>query len=74
MWGIMISPSSKKKAHQFKPFFVKYKTKKEAENARWRLIDIAKCTGIIAPCDAETGKEEVVFTHLPWGIGNITEC
>lgn len=74
MWEITISPSSRKKAHQFNPFSVKYNTRKEAEKARWALIDIATCTGMIAPCDAETGNEEVIFTHLPWSVGNITEC
>lgn len=74
MWGIMISPSSRKKQHQFTPFFAKYTTYKEAESARWKLIDIAKSTGMLAPCDAETGKEETVFVPYPWSVGQVTEC
>lgn len=75
MWGITISPSSKKKSDQFKPITAKYLTKKEAETARWKLIDIAKSTGVFAPCDLEsTGKDSEVFTHKPWGVGDVTEC
>lgn len=74
MWGILISPSSKKKNEKFEPFLVKYKYKQEAENARWQLIKIATCTGFIAPCDENTGKETTVFTHKPWSVGLVTEC
>jgi hypothetical protein len=74
MWSIIISPSSKKKVDQFKPFTIKYKTKAEAEAARWKLINIARSTGVLAPCDAETGHEETVFLPKPWSVGQITEC
>lgn len=72
MWGITISPSSKKKADQFKPFMAKYSSKDEAIVARLKLIDIAKSTGVIAPCDENTGVESVVFVHKPWSVGQVT--
>lgn len=73
MWGITISPNSKKKEHQFKPFTAKYNTKQEAEQARWKLIDIAKSTGVYAPVDSEISEDCVVFTHKPWSVGQIVK-
>lgn len=74
MWSIIISPSSKKKEDQFEPFAAKYNTKAEAEKARWKLISIARSTGVFAPCDAETGHEKMVFILKPWSIGQVTKC
>lgn len=72
MWGITISPSSKKKSDQFKPFTAKYNKKDEAVAARWGLIDIAKSTGVFAPVH---GSDDcVIFTHKPWSVGQVTEC
>lgn len=67
MWEVKISPSSKEKEKQFKPFVAKYKTKNEAEKAKLALIRIAK-NSTIAPCDIETEKEGIVFNHYPWSI------
>lgn len=72
MLGITISPSSKKKEHQFKPFTAKYATKQEAEAARRKLIDIAKSTGVYAPVDSSESCK--MFTHKPWSVGQVTEC
>lgn len=72
MWGITISPSSKKKSDQFKPFTAKYNTKDEAVEARWALIDIAKSTGVYAP--VHESDTCVIFTHKPWSVGQVTEC
>lgn len=74
MWEITISPSSKKKEHQFKPFKAKYATKQEAEAARWKLIDIAKSTGVYAPVDSEISDDCKMFTHKPWSVGQVTKC
>lgn len=73
MWGFVVKPSSKKKCDLFKPFGVKYVTKIEAEEARSKMIDIAK-SNVIAPCDKKSGREQKFFTHKPWSIGNITKC
>lgn len=72
MWGITISPNSKKKSDQFKPFTAKYNKKDEAVAARRKLIDIAKSTGVFAP--VHESNKCVVFTHKPWSVGNVTEC
>lgn len=67
MWVVTISPSTKKKENQFKPFTSKYPTKSSALNAIKQLIRISN-SAILAPCDEETGKEETVFSHAPWSI------
>ena len=73
MWGFVVKPSSKMKWDQFKPFGVKYVTKKEAEEARSKMIAMSK-SSVFAPCDKESGKEEKFFTHKPWSVGNVTKC
>lgn len=73
MWGFVVTPSSKKKCDQFKSFVVKYVTKIEAEEARFKMIAIAK-SNVVAPCDKESGKEQKFFTHKPWSVGNVTKC
>lgn len=73
MWGFVVKPSSKMKWKLFKPFEVKYVTKKEAEEARSKMIAMSK-SSVFAPCDKESGKEEKFFTHKPWSVGNVTKC
>lgn len=73
MWGFVVTPSSKKKCDSFKPFGVKYVTKKEAEEARSKMIAMSK-SSVLAPCDKESGKEQKFFMHKPWSIGNVTKC
>lgn len=73
MWGFVVKPSSKMKWDLFKPFGVKYVTKKEAEEAQSKMIAISK-SSVFAPCDKESGKEEKFFTHKPWSVGNVTKC
>ena len=73
MWGFVVTPSSKKKCDSFKPFAVKYVTKIEAEEARSKMIAIAK-SNVVAPCDKESGREQKFFTHKPWSVGNVTKC
>lgn len=73
MWGFVVKPSSKMKWGLFKPFGVKYVTKKEAEEARSKMIAMSK-SSVFAPCDKESGKEEKFFTHKPWSVENVTKC
>ena len=73
MWGFVVTPSSKKKCDLFKPFGVKYVTKIEAEEARSKMTAMSR-SSVFAPCDKESGKEEKIFTHKPWSIGNVTKC
>lgn len=73
MWGFVVTPSSKKKCDQFKPFGVKYVTKIEAEEARSKMIAMSR-SSVPAPCDKESGKEGKIFTHKPWSVGNVTKC
>lgn len=73
MWGFVVKPSSKMTRNLFKPFEVKYVTKKEVEEARSKMIAMSK-SSVFAPCDKESSKEEKFFTHKPWSVGNVTKC
>lgn len=70
MWEIKISPSTKK--GKFSPFVAKYKSKKEAENARSVLIRIAGHSVFAPYFDGEKSGEKL-FMHQPWSVGEVVQ-